>query len=56
VRTREQLLEEAWGGDEFVTPRTVDVHIHWLRRKIENDPEHPQYIETIRGMGYRFGK
>jgi two-component system response regulator RegX3 len=56
VRTRGQLLEEAWGGEEFVTQRTVDVHIRWLRRKLEPDPEHPQYIETIRGIGYRFGR
>jgi len=56
VRTREQLLEEAWGSDEFLTQRTVDVHVRWLRQKLEPDPKHPQYIETVRGIGYRFGK
>jgi DNA-binding response OmpR family regulator len=56
VQTREQLLEEAWGDAEFVTQRTVDVHIRWLRQKLEADPEHPRYIETVRGIGYRFGR
>jgi len=56
ARTRQQLLEEAWGEDEFIDPRTVDVHVRWLRQKLEPDPEHPQYIETVRGIGYRFGK
>ena len=54
MRTRAQLLAEAWGEDEYIDPRTVDVHIRWLRRKLEPDPEHPRYIETIRGLGYRF--
>jgi DNA-binding response OmpR family regulator len=56
VRTRQQLLEEAWGGDEFIDPRTVDVHIRWLRKKLEPDPERPRYIETVRGLGYRFAR
>jgi DNA-binding response OmpR family regulator len=55
ARTRHQLLDEAWGGDEYIDPRTVDVHIRWLRKKLEPDPEHPHYIETVRGIGYRFG-
>jgi DNA-binding response OmpR family regulator len=54
VRTRQQLLQEAWGEDEYVDPRTVDVHVRWLRKKLEPDPEKPRYIETIRGLGYRF--
>lgn len=54
VRTREQLLEEAWGSDEYIDPRTVDVHIRWLRKKLEPDPERPRYLETVRGIGYRF--
>jgi DNA-binding response OmpR family regulator len=54
VRTRNQLLEEAWGSDEYIDLRTVDVHIRWLRQKLEPDPEHPRYIETVRGLGYRF--
>jgi len=56
VRTRQQLLSEAWGEDEYIDPRTVDVHVRWLRKKIERDPERPEYIETIRGIGYRFSR
>jgi len=56
VRTRQQLLNEAWGEDEYIDPRTVDVHVRWLRKKIERKPEQPEYIETIRGIGYRFSK
>jgi DNA-binding response OmpR family regulator len=56
ARSREQLLEEAWGGDEYIDQRTVDVHIRWLRQKLEPDAEHPRYIETVRGIGYRFSK
>ncbi len=54
VFTREQLLDEVWGRDRFVTPRTVDVHIRRLREKIESQPEKPAYIQTVRGSGYRF--
>ena len=56
VRTRQQLLEEAWGSDEYIDPRTVDVHVRWLRKKLEPDPERPRYIETVRGLGYRFAR
>jgi DNA-binding response OmpR family regulator len=56
ARTRQQLLDEAWGSDEYIDPRTVDVHVRWLRQKLEPDPERPRYIETIRGIGYRFAK
>jgi DNA-binding response OmpR family regulator len=56
ARTREQLLDEAWGSDEYIDQRTVDVHVRWLRQKLEPNAEHPQYIETVRGIGYRFGK
>ncbi len=51
---RESLLDRVWGRDRFVTPRTVDVHIRRLREKIENEPERPQYLQTVRGSGYRF--
>lgn len=54
ARTREQLLDEAWGSDEYIDQRTVDVHVRWLRQKLEPDAEHPRYIETVRGIGYRF--
>lgn len=54
ARTRLQLLEEAWGSSDHYDPRTVDVHVRWLRKKLERDPENPVYIETVRGIGYRF--
>ncbi len=54
VLTRELLLEQVWGYEVEVDTRTVDVHIRYLRQKIEPDPAHPHYIETVRGVGYRF--
>jgi DNA-binding response OmpR family regulator len=51
---RESLLDRVWGRDRFVTPRTVDVHIRRLREKIETQPDKPQYLQTVRGSGYRF--
>lgn len=54
VFSRDQLLDLVWGVDTYVTPRTVDVHIRWLRSKIEPDPNQPRYIQTVRGSGYRF--
>lgn len=54
VLSREQLLELAWGHKEFIDPHTVDVHVHWLREKIEPDPKNPTRIVTVRGVGYRF--
>jgi phosphate regulon transcriptional regulator PhoB len=54
VFSREQLLDHVWGFDRAVTPRTVDVHIRRLREKIEETPDHPDHIETVRGFGYRF--
>ena len=54
VFTREQLLERVWGYDFAGTNRTVDVHIRWLREKIEDDPAHPRYLRTSRGTGYLF--
>jgi DNA-binding response OmpR family regulator len=56
VLTREQLLNLVWGNDYFGDDRTVDVHIRWLREKIENDPGVPKYIITIRGVGYKFSR
>lgn len=55
VRRREELLDAVWGQDAEVDPRTVDVHVRWLREKIEEDPGHPVLIQTVRGIGYRFG-
>jgi two-component system, OmpR family, response regulator len=54
VFNREQLLEKVWGYDYPGDTRTVDVHIRWLRQKIENDPDKPSTLITIRGIGYRF--
>jgi len=52
--SREQLLQQVWGYDYAGDTRTVDVHIRWLREKVEEDPSNPQLIETVRGVGYRF--
>ena len=54
VLTREQLLDAAWGRDVSLNDRVVDNHIVSLRRKIEPDPERPQFLVNIRGLGYRF--
>ncbi len=54
VLTRPYLLERVWGYQEFIDLRTVDVHIHWLREKIEDDPSRPKRILTVRGIGYKF--
>ncbi|MBZ5516367.1 MAG: response regulator [Acidobacteriia bacterium] len=54
IFSRERLLDDVWGRDRFVTPRTVDVHIRRLREKIEAQADKPQYIQTVRGAGYRF--
>ncbi len=52
--SRDELLEQIWGYDYFGDSRTVDVHVRHLRQKIERDPSKPDYIETIRGLGYRY--
>ncbi|MBI4313108.1 MAG: response regulator transcription factor [Chloroflexi bacterium] len=52
--TREQVLQQLWGYDYAGDTRAVDVHIRWLREKIEEDPSHPRRISTVRGVGYRF--
>jgi two-component system, OmpR family, alkaline phosphatase synthesis response regulator PhoP len=54
VLSRNQLLDRVWGGETFVTPRTVDVHIRRLRKAIEKDDRRPQWILTLRGVGYKF--
>ena len=54
VFNREQLLDSVWSDEAFVEPRTVDVHIRRLRSQIEEDPAHPRYIKTLRGIGYFF--
>ncbi len=53
---REQLLNDVWGYHAMPSTRTVDVHVAWLRQKIEPNPRHPQYILTVHGLGYRFSE
>jgi len=55
VWSREQLIERVWGPDFMGDSKTVDVHIRWLREKLELDPSRPEYLTTVRGFGYRFG-
>ena len=54
VFSRDQLLDAVWGTDRFVTPRSVDVYVRRLREKIEENPQYPSYVKTIRGAGYLF--
>lgn len=54
AQARQELLDRVWGAEWIGDPRTLDVHIRWLREKIEDDSSAPRYIETVRGFGYRF--
>jgi DNA-binding response OmpR family regulator len=54
VFSRDALLDRVWGPDSFVSARTVDVHIRWLRERIEDDPSKPNRLLTLRGVGYKF--
>jgi two-component system, OmpR family, response regulator len=54
VFSRDHLLEKVWGYDFAGDTRTVDVHVSWLRHKIETDPAHPKHLVTVRGVGYKF--
>lgn len=54
VLSREQILKQVWSEQQFITERTVDVHVAWLRQKLEDNPESPKHILTVRGEGYRF--
>lgn len=54
VHSRDDLLDAVWGYDAMPTTRTVDVHIAWLRQKLEENPRHPQFIQTVHGFGYKF--
>jgi len=56
VLSRDELLQDVWGYQSIPLTRTVDVHIAWLRQKIEDDPKNPQYIVTVHGQGYRFSR
>jgi len=52
--SRDELLNEVWGYNAMPSTRTVDVHVAWLRQKIEENPRHPQHIHTVHGLGYKF--
>ena len=54
VVSRDEILQKVWEYNSEVSSRTIDVHIAWLRQKLEDDPQNPRHIETIRGKGYRF--
>ncbi len=54
VLTRKYLMKEVWETDYMGDTRTLDVHICWIRRKIEDDPANPEYLTTVRGVGYQF--
>jgi DNA-binding response OmpR family regulator len=56
VFTREHILENVWGYDFFGGSRTVDVHIRWLRERLEETPAKPKHLLTVRGVGYKFVK
>jgi two-component system phosphate regulon response regulator PhoB len=55
VWSRSQIIEQVWGYDFIGDSKTVDVHVRWLREKIEEDPSRPHYVKTVRGFGYRLG-
>jgi two-component system alkaline phosphatase synthesis response regulator PhoP len=54
VHSRDHLLDEVWGYDAMPSTRTVDVHVAWLRQKLEENPKHPRFIQTVHGLGYKF--
>ena len=55
VWSRDQIIDRVWGYDFMGDNKTVDVHIRWIREKLEVDPSHPHYLKTVRGFGYRLG-
>ena len=54
VHSRDKLLDAVWGYDAMPSTRTVDVHVAWLRQKLEDNPKYPQFIQTVHGLGYKF--
>ena len=56
VYGREQIMAHLWGGDFYGEPRAADVHVQHIRKKIEPDPQNPRFIETVRGVGYKFAE
>lgn len=55
ILSRKDLMQQVWETDYLDDTRTLDVHIHWVRKKIEGDPKRPEYLRTMRGVGYWFG-
>jgi two-component system, OmpR family, response regulator RegX3 len=56
VMSRDRLLELIWGEEDLVDGGALDVHIRWLRQKIERDPSHPNRVVTVRGVGYKYSE
>jgi DNA-binding response OmpR family regulator len=56
VYSRQQIMQHLWDGEFYGEPRTADVHIQRIRKKIEPDPKSPRYIKTVRGMGFKFAE
>ena len=56
LHSRDHLLDQVWGYDAMPSTRTVDVHIAWLRQKLEENPKRPRFIQTVHGMGYKFAE
>ncbi len=56
VRSRDQILQAVWAQEDYLDERTVDVHIRWLRTKIESNPSQPERLLTVRGVGYKFAE
>ena len=56
VHSRDHLLDQVWGYDAMPSTRTVDVHVAWLRQKLESNPKHPRFIQTVHGFGYKFAE
>jgi two-component system alkaline phosphatase synthesis response regulator PhoP len=56
VHSRDHLLDQVWGYDAMPSTRTVDVHVAWLRQKLEANPKHPRFIQTVHGFGYKFAE
>jgi DNA-binding response OmpR family regulator len=54
ARSRDDILQAVWGTDDYLDERTVDVHVRWLRMKIEAEPSQPEMLLTVRGIGYKF--
>ena len=56
IYSRDQILNNVWGDDTFITDRAIDVHVRRLRSQVEKDIENPRYILTVRGFGYKFAE